>query len=603
MTRAVLISPSSVPGGAERALASLARRLPSAGVEVQAVLLQPGPLEDWLADAGCPVEVVDAGRTRHLHRTASTVARLARRAAQADVVISNQSKGHVYGGLAAAIARRPAIWWQHGTPARSAIESVAARMPAAAVAVGSGQSADAQRRLTPHRRVELVHPGVDVEAVQRRAGSGLVLRNDHGWEGKRLVGIVGRLQEWKGQDVFLRAAALVADAHPDVVFPVVGGALLGWEGDYPQQLRRLADELGISDRVHFAGHQEDVYPWFDAMDVVVHASHGEPFGLVLVEAMALGKPLVATAAGGPTEIIEDGVSGLLVPPGDHEAMAGAIAAVLDDAALQASLGAGAAGRARAFDEQRMADRFATLIGDVVARGDEQLSGGEPMLEERTVPGLHDHVYRHVVPLPGGGGRALDLGAGSGAFATRLRAGGYDVLAVDRSDGAAGAGVPFAAADLDTIDWWRPLGEGQWDLVTAIEVIEHLESPIGFLRGVSRLLAARGVAVLTTPNVDSLPARAKLLLRDRIRMLDEHGDPTHISPIFWDLLVRQYLPRVGLRLVDSSTYPPDGFVVGRPAYRRVMTLAKPLLARSPRLLGDNHVLVLQRVGAVSGSGQA
>lgn len=213
--KALLISPSSAPGGAERAFASLARRIPEHGVHCEAVLLQPGPLEQWLSEAGCKTEVLETGRTRHVHRTAGTIAALARRAKNVDVVLSNQSKGHVYGGLAARIAGRPAVWWQQGTPGRSRIELAAAAIPSAAVIVSSHMALQAQRRITPRRRVELIHLGIDVSTVRAARRSGSSIRAKNGW------------------------------------------------GD------------GIDDRVSFVGHQDDVYPWFDALDVVVHASHGE----------------------------------------------------------------------------------------------------------------------------------------------------------------------------------------------------------------------------------------------------------------------------------------------------------------------------------------
>lgn len=145
-----LLSPSGVAGGAERALAELARHLPSFGWQPEAVLLQPGPLEGWLGEAGCPVEVLEASRTRYLHRTALTIRVLAQRFREqdADVVISNQSKGHLYGGLAG----RPELFWQHGIPAPSALERVAGIVPTAAVVASSRDAVAAQRRLTPPRQ-------------------------------------------------------------------------------------------------------------------------------------------------------------------------------------------------------------------------------------------------------------------------------------------------------------------------------------------------------------------------------------------------------------------------------------------------------------------
>ena len=590
MTRVLLLSPTAVPGGAERALVNLARHLPTHGFELSAVLLADGPLRGWLEEVGCPVTILPAGRTRHLHRTVSVVRRLAQLARRADIVISNQSKGHVYGGLAAKLAGRPAVWWQQGTPTRSRIELAATAVPANAVVCSSRDAERAQRRLTPRHLVKLIHLGIEVDAIASRAGSGQAVRNRLGWESKQVVGIVGRLQPWKGQEVFLRAAAQIARRHPEARFAVVGGAILGWEGDYPQHLRRLAEELGIADLVHFAGHQDDVYPWFDAMDVVVHASFGEPFGLVLVEAMALGKPLVATADGGPLEIVEDGVSGLLVPPGDDKALAGAVEQILDDPTLAASLASAARRRADTFSSERTAHQFASLLARLAPAGT-----SAHHLAERTVGGLHSYLVNTVLSrFARPGARCVDLGAGTGALAVRLQQLDLDVLGADRDSAGFQAPVPFRQVDLNDAQFPDALGPGQFDLVTVVEVIEHLEAPIAFLRGLARLLAPDGVAVITTPNVDSLPARLKFLFKGKLRMLDEHDDPTHITPIFWDLLTRQYLDRAGLRLVEHHVYPPHGFVVGRPVYQRLLRLVGPLIVTGPpHLMGDNHVLVLAR----------
>jgi glycosyltransferase involved in cell wall biosynthesis len=204
-----------------------------------------------------------------------------------------------------------------------------------------------------------------VTEVAARRGAGASIRREAGCDGGPLVGIVGRLEPWKGQDVFLRAAARVVAEHPAAAFAVVGGVTPGKREEYASELRALAGELGLDGRVHFTGHAMDVFPWFDALDVCVHATHGEPFGLVLVEAMALGKPLVATALGGPVEIVEEGVSGLLVPPGDDEAMARAISGVLSDAGLAARLAEGGSRRALEFTDERMAASFAGLLRELV----------------------------------------------------------------------------------------------------------------------------------------------------------------------------------------------------------------------------------------------
>jgi glycosyltransferase involved in cell wall biosynthesis len=367
MTKVLLLSPTATPGGSERALAGLAAALPQFGYEPQAVLLEHGPLEGWLTDAGCPVVTMPTRRTRELHRTAATVARLTRftRKSGANLVLSSQSKAHVLGGTAAALSRTPGVWWQHVIPGRSSIELLAARVPAAAVVCGSQAAATAQARITRRARVQKVHPGTDIAAVAAHRGQGRAVRQKLGWQGHPLVGIVGRLQPWKGQETFLRAAALLAREHPGARFLVIGGAILGCEGTYPEDLERLSSELGIRERVHFSGHREDVWDWCDALDIVVHASTGEPFGLVVVEAMALRKPVVAAADAGPLDIVEDGVSGLLTPPRDAVGLAEAVARLLRNPDFAETLAARAELRARDFSIDRMGREFAAVFDGIL----------------------------------------------------------------------------------------------------------------------------------------------------------------------------------------------------------------------------------------------
>lgn len=364
MSQVLLVSPSGVAGGAERAFAGLARRLPELGWQPHSVLLQHGPLEAWLTDAGCPVEVVVRGRTRQVHRTAFAIAALVKAARRTGscIVVSNQSSGHIYGGTAARVAGLPGILWQQGIPEASLLERIAARVPAAAIVASCRAAVISQRRLAPRRRIELIHLGTAVGDIERRSGEGSALRSQLGLTEHPTIGVVGRLQPWKGQHLFLRAAAQVATARPDARFLVIGGAVLGSEGTYPAELKQLAYATPeLRDRVHFIDHQEDVYPWYDALDVVVHASASEPFGLVLVEAMALGRPLVATAAGGPTEIVEDGQSGLLVAPGNVHAMAAAVLRIVNDGTLATRLARGARERAHSFSDEQMARQWADLL--------------------------------------------------------------------------------------------------------------------------------------------------------------------------------------------------------------------------------------------------
>jgi 2-polyprenyl-3-methyl-5-hydroxy-6-metoxy-1,4-benzoquinol methylase len=210
----------------------------------------------------------------------------------------------------------------------------------------------------------------------------------------------------------------------------------------------------------------------------------------------------------------------------------------------------------------------------------------------TPSGLHEYVGLQVLPQYARPGvKAVDLGAGPGAMAERLRSMGCRVLAADRNANVFEADLPHVTIDFNLPDFASQLGTQSFALVTAIEVIEHVESPIGFLRNVGHLLSPGGVAVITTPNVDCLPARLKFLMAGKIRMMDDYGDPTHISPIFFDLLQRQLLPLAGLRLRQHLLFPPNGFQLSRKPVAWFMGLAASALP-GPSMIGDNHVLVLE-----------
>jgi 2-polyprenyl-3-methyl-5-hydroxy-6-metoxy-1,4-benzoquinol methylase len=215
-----------------------------------------------------------------------------------------------------------------------------------------------------------------------------------------------------------------------------------------------------------------------------------------------------------------------------------------------------------------------------------------MVHTNTNSGLHEFVGERVLARYAGRGvRAADLGSGPGAMAERLRSLGCDVVAVDRDSKGFEGQVPHISLDFDQADFASQIGAESFGIVTAIEVIEHVESPIGFLRNVSHLISPGGIAVLTTPNVDSLAARSKFLLKGKIRTMDEHSEPTHISPVFFDLLQRQFLPRAGLRLREHLVFPPNGYQLTRRPIAWAMRFAS-LAFSGEALLGDNHIFVLE-----------
>jgi len=215
-----------------------------------------------------------------------------------------------------------------------------------------------------------------------------------------------------------------------------------------------------------------------------------------------------------------------------------------------------------------------------------------MIRTTTNDGLHAFVADRILArYTRNGVLAADLGTGPGAMAARLQAFGCDVIGADMTAEGFEAKLPHVVVDFNQPDFASCLGKGKFGLVTAIEVIEHVENPIGFLRNVGNMLVPNGIAVLTTPNVESLPARLKFLLTGKVRTMDEYGEPTHITPIFVDLLKRQFLKRTRLELAEHLVFPPKNYQLSQQPVATVLALAARILP-GKLLLGDNHVFVFK-----------
>lgn len=196
-------------------------------------------------------------------------------------------------------------------------------------------------------RAQVVYDAVD-DAWIRPSRARAAVRAELGIpEGAPCVGIVGNLQPWKGQHVFLDAFARLAAGRPDLHAALVGGVHRAGEG-YAAELQRQVRERNLEDRVRFTGFRADVVDVTNALDVVAHASvRPEPFGRVILEAMLLEKPVIAAAAGGVPELLRDGETGWLVPPGDAPSLAAALERVL--AAPEAAAAVGRRARAWALE--------------------------------------------------------------------------------------------------------------------------------------------------------------------------------------------------------------------------------------------------------------
>jgi glycosyltransferase involved in cell wall biosynthesis len=379
--RVVYVGHVAQLSGGEIALVRLIGALDQ--VDAHVILAEDGPLVGRLLAVGASVEVLPLReRTRDLRKdrvgpgtlplsavldVGTYVPRLARRlrAVRPDIVHANTLKAGIYGSLAARLARVPSVWHVRDRIASDYLRRSTALLLRVLIGhlphgvIANSQATRATLRSAPERTTvvySIVHDPITSPAASPKSAA------DPGF----VVGMVGRIAPWKGQHVFLEAFAQAFGAGRETAV-IVGDAMFGEaEERYAQELRDLVQKLGIAERVEFRGFRDDVWGELSQMDVCVHASiSAEPFGQVVVEAMLAGVAVVAAASGGPLEIVTDGVNGLLYPPGDVDALAGALSRLRDDDALRGELASNALTRAQVFSPTAAADLVMSLYHQVL----------------------------------------------------------------------------------------------------------------------------------------------------------------------------------------------------------------------------------------------
>lgn len=363
-TRVLFFDHTSQLGGAERSLLDLLEHLDRTRFEPLLLTSPGGPLVERAGGLGIPVhllgldgEALALSREAwsrnplsvlwHARGLAAAIWQAAAlvRAERVDVLHTNTLKAHVLGALVALLARKPIVWHMRDLPSsrgdsRRLLKRLFRLVKPRVLAISQAVAAD----LPAEMAARVVYNGIDLGAFeQRRTVAPLALPVGDG----PVIGVVSHLIPWKGQDVFVRAAARLAEAHPSWRFVVVGDDIFQFRGERTR-LEALAAALGIGERIAFLGHREDVPGVLAQLDLFVLPSLYEPFGRVLIEAMAAGKPIVASRAGGVPEIVLDGETGLLVAPGDPQALADAVAGLLGDRATAERLSAAGRQRVEAY---------------------------------------------------------------------------------------------------------------------------------------------------------------------------------------------------------------------------------------------------------------
>lgn len=365
--------------GASRSLLRLAGRLVRDGHAVACLLPYDGPLRERLDQAGVDVRIdgrmplLVRGRLGGIGGWLRLAGRAVRAAAGAasvirawkpDIVHTNTAAVVPVYGIVARMMGRPhvahlresfgdfgALWkvFQWG------LWLGASRIVAVSAAIAD-QGAAAVRK-----RTVVIHNGFPREEFEPVPAERIAcFRRQFGLEGYLLAGVVGRIKfRRKGQETFVAAAELLAEWHDRARFVIIGSPFPGNES-HLTMLRSLVAELGVSPVVVFTGEVEDIKAAMAALDVLVLPSgQPEPFGGVVIEAMALSRPVVATRIGGTVEQVEDGVTGLLVPPDDPSAMADGIGRLLSSPERRAEMGR--LGRTRYLERFEFEPFYASML--------------------------------------------------------------------------------------------------------------------------------------------------------------------------------------------------------------------------------------------------
>lgn len=321
-------------GGGERGFAQLATALRDR-YEIQFACQPGGLLGERLKSLGVPIRLLDFRRQLSLSRIARLVGII--RAERVQLVHSMGARADFAARVAGRLARTPVIvstiaMFVEGyevSPVKRAVYRAAIglteRLADGFIAVSDtvGKALVEGHRI-PKEKVVRIYSGVELDAFRPGSDDGFRAKRELGFDPEApLVGTIGRLVHQKAYDVFLQAASLVAKAVPDVQFLIVG------DGPLRSRLEQLSAKLGLR-TCRFAGFREDIPRVLSILDVFVLSSVLEGLPRVLLEALAMARPVVATRIDGVTEVIQHGLTGLLVPPRDPVALADAITSLLKD---------------------------------------------------------------------------------------------------------------------------------------------------------------------------------------------------------------------------------------------------------------------------------
>lgn len=351
-------------GGGERHLVDLTKSLAARGHSVYVALIPKSPLINELSFL--PEHQILEAPLRNSMDLCSAIylARFARERA-VDVIHAHVARDYPLTAFASARAGNvPYVLTRHVLFPMKSVQRLILRRASRIIAVSQAVAATLHKQgLFDSNKIVTIPNGINIERFAETAKQRTRPLDHHKGATKFIVGMVGHLAPIKGQEDFIRAAAIVAAERSDVDF-VIAGEDKTRSGEHRAAIETLIAELKLSERIQLLGWLDDVRGLLGSLDLFVSPSRSEPFGLVIVEAMASGVPVVATISEGAKEIIEDGVTGRVVPLEDPDALAKAIKELLADPAERERLSVNALNQVYLYSLERMVDATEQLYLDV-----------------------------------------------------------------------------------------------------------------------------------------------------------------------------------------------------------------------------------------------
>jgi glycosyltransferase involved in cell wall biosynthesis len=319
-----------------------------------------GPLQEEAREMELPSFSLGA-RGRSGYGVATARLALMLRRERIDVLHTHLLDASLVGGVAGRLARTPAIVFTghhshemplHGRRLLTAVDRLCAGPLCDAIIAPSAQMRDTLVRLhgVPPEKVTVIHHGFELAQLDPSVVDGAQVRRELDLEGRTVLTAIGRYYWIKNQEALVRAFASATASTPEVVLVLVGG------GD-GRPLKELASSLGIADRVRVLGPTPDVPGLLAATDLFVHPALAESFGMVIVEAMAMARPVLATPVGIAPEVLEDGATGFRAAGGSVDALSAALDRALSAREQWAGMGTEARRRAGSFDAAGMVDAY------------------------------------------------------------------------------------------------------------------------------------------------------------------------------------------------------------------------------------------------------